>query len=125
MEELVGFRSWNLEADKAFARDDGLVALTAVNSCFAFHKSPPLCLMPLFGKRKRCPPREIQATTVNFLLVHARDFAAAAKKWQWTGNPPSQESRSPAKLQSGMRLGRVPPLSNFLQPPPGDTLALI
>jgi len=38
MEELVDFRSWNLEADKAFARDDGLVALTAVNSCFAFHK---------------------------------------------------------------------------------------
>lgn len=41
MEELVGFRPWKLEADKVFARDNGLVALTAVDDCFPFHRSPP------------------------------------------------------------------------------------
>jgi hypothetical protein len=56
-------------------------------------------LRALSASANAAPPGEIQATTVNFLLVHARDFEAAAKKWQWTGNPPSQESRSPAKLQ--------------------------
>lgn len=55
MEELVDFRSWNLEADKAFARDDGLVALTAVDSCLAFHKSPALCVVPLFRQAQTLP----------------------------------------------------------------------
>jgi hypothetical protein len=45
MEELVGFPAWNLEVDKAFARGNGLLALTAVDDCSAFHGSPPeLCL---------------------------------------------------------------------------------
>src|SRR5712692_5051526 len=46
MEELVGFLPWNLEADKAFAGDNGQVALTAVDDCCPFHGSPPeLCLL--------------------------------------------------------------------------------
>jgi UDP-N-acetylmuramyl pentapeptide phosphotransferase/UDP-N-acetylglucosamine-1-phosphate transferase len=32
MEELIAFLPWNLEADKVFAGDNGLVALTAVDS---------------------------------------------------------------------------------------------
>ena len=59
MEELVGFRSWNLEAGKAFAFDDGLVALTAAESCSTFQKSPPLLPRAPF-RHEPCPPREIQ-----------------------------------------------------------------
>ena len=40
MEELVGFHPWKLEADKAFAGDDGMVTLTALDDCFVFHGSP-------------------------------------------------------------------------------------
>ena len=97
MEELVGFFPWNLEADKAFARDNGLVALTAVGSS-PFHKSTPLCLVRVVGKRKLCF-QEKSGDDREFSLVHARDVEPAAKKWQWTGNPPSRERGSPAKLQ--------------------------
>jgi hypothetical protein len=41
MEELVGFRSWKLEANKAFTRDDGLLTLTALDNDFALHGSSP------------------------------------------------------------------------------------
>jgi hypothetical protein len=44
MEELVGFFPWNLEADKAFARHNGLLALTALDRCDPNHESPPDCL---------------------------------------------------------------------------------
>jgi hypothetical protein len=98
MEELVGFLPWNLEADKALARYNGLVTLTAVDSCSPLHKSPPLCLASLVGKRKFCPRREIQLTTVNFLLVHAGNVEPAAKKWQWTGSSFPLEWRFPGNF---------------------------
>ncbi len=37
MEELISFPSWVLEADKAFVRENGLVALIAVENCCLFH----------------------------------------------------------------------------------------
>jgi hypothetical protein len=97
MEEPVGFLPRNLEADKAFACDNGPVALNAEGSS-PFHKSPTLRLAPVVGKRKHC----LQGNSGDdheFPLVHARDVEPAAKKWQWTGNPPSRVRRSPAKLR--------------------------
>jgi hypothetical protein len=48
MKEYVGRFAWNLEADKAFTRDNGLPALAAAGDCFAFHgvTSRPLLEIP-------------------------------------------------------------------------------
>jgi hypothetical protein len=69
MEELVGFLARNLETHKAFARDNGLVALTAVDRCCSFHNFPQLCRVSLVG-------------TANFtaarISVENREFSAGA-----------------------------------------------
>jgi hypothetical protein len=48
MKERVGRSTWNLEADKVFARDNGLPTLAAAGDCFAFHgvTSRPLLDIP-------------------------------------------------------------------------------
>jgi len=53
VKELVEFPPRNLEADHAFARENGLVASTAFDSCCAFlvHKSP---LLELALRISRC-----------------------------------------------------------------------
>jgi hypothetical protein len=80
VKELVDFPRRNLEADLAFARENGLVASTAFDSScpFLLHKSP------LAGSAN--------------LPVTAWNLAPALTSWQWTENPPSLERRSPAKL---------------------------
>ena len=51
VKEIVGFVARNLEADKAFTRDNGALAFAAINDCFPFHGSPPaLCLVFLVGQ---------------------------------------------------------------------------
>ena len=72
MEELVDFLSWVLEADKAFARDNGLMALAAVGVCCPFHKSPPTCLVSLLGNPNRAL-RENSADDREFPPVHPDD----------------------------------------------------
>jgi len=87
MEELVGFRSWNLEADKAFALDDGLVTLTAAESCSTFQKSPPLCLVPLFGTNPARRER-FSSTTANFLVAHGATLRLQQKNGNGRRIPP-------------------------------------
>ena len=88
MEEQVGFFPGNLEADKPFARGNGLLALTTSDRCLPNHESPPPRLVALWASANPAAERN-SSEAVEFPVGHAGELEPARKKWQWTGNPAS------------------------------------
>lgn len=71
MEELVAFFAWDLEADKAFTRNNPLVTFSAVKDCFSFHGHLPFLAW--------------YSLKVSSVLIVSRSLSALCKRlWAWS-----------------------------------------